>query len=129
MSLKISKNNTIPYNYFSENTGINPILTQVILDNTGGIKGSDVVTTFLVATTFNYTGIVVTPINEETGINWRVSLDNIIWSEFVNVSDMDALQSDKITSIYFAAVVANDGSVITGNYIQCKARIIATENP
>ena len=129
MSLKLSKNNIIPYQYYSESTGLTPITTQVVLDNTGGIKGSDVVSAFLIATTFNYTGINVSPVSEQAGINWRVSLDNIVWAEFVTPSAMDALIEDQNIPIYFAAVVANDGTVVTGNYIQCKVRIIAIENP
>lgn len=129
MSLKLSKNNIAPYEYFSEGSGLDPITTQVILDNTGGIKGSDVVSVFLVATTFNYTTIVVAPINEETGIDWKVSLDNITWFNSVNPVNMDALIEDQNIPIYFATVLNNDGSVITGNYIQCKVRIIAVENP
>ena len=80
MSLKLSQNNVIPYQYYSENTGLTPITTQVILDNTGGIKGSDVVSAFLIATEFNYTTINVSPVSEQVGINWRVSLDNIVWA-------------------------------------------------
>ncbi len=129
MSLKLSQNNVAPYQYYSENTELTPITTQVILDNTGGIKGSEVVSAFLVATTFNYTTITISPVSEQTGINWRVSLDNSIWYESVTPPDMDALSEDKNVSIYFAAVVANDGTVITGNYIQCKIRITAVENP
>jgi len=129
MSLKLSKNNTVPYNYYSENTNLNPITTQVTLTNTGGVRPSDIIIAFLVATTFNYTGITITPISEEVGINWRVSLDNIIWSESVSPSDMDALLSDVNIPIYIGAVVNNDGTVITGNYIQCKIRITAVENP
>jgi hypothetical protein len=129
MSLKLSKNNVLPYNYFSESTGLTPITTQVILDNTGGIKGSDIVSAFLIATEFNYTEINISPVSEQAGINWRVSLDNIAWSEFVTPSAMDALIDDQNIPIYFAAVVANDGTIVTGNYIQCKVRIIAIENP
>lgn len=129
MSLKLSKTNTTPYEYFSESTGLNPITTQVTLDNTGGIKPSEVVTTFLVATTFNYTGIIISPVNEEAGINWKVSLDNSTWFDSVNLSSMDALLDDQVISIYFGAAVNNDGSVTTGNYIHCKVKITATENP
>lgn len=43
MSLKLSKTNVPPYDYYSESTNLNPITTQVALDNAGGLKGSDVV--------------------------------------------------------------------------------------
>jgi len=129
MSLKISKTNTPPYDYISESTNVNPIQSTVTLDNTGGIKGSSVVAAHLVATTFNYTTITVTPVTEDIGIDWKVSLDNTIWANSVNPANMDALLGDQIIPIWFAAVVNNDGSVVTGNYISCKVRITATENP
>lgn len=129
MSLKLSKTNIAPYNYYSESTGLNPVTADVTLDNSGGIKGSTVVAAFIVATTFNYTNITISPVTEQAGINWRVSLDNITWFESVTPSDMDATITDQAVPIYFAAVVNNDGTIITGNYIQCKVRITATENP
>ena len=113
MSLKLSKTSTIPYDYFSESTGLNPITTQVTLDNTGGIKPSDVISVFLIATQFNYTGIAVAPVSEQTGINWRVSLDNLVWSESVNPTAMDALLEDKNIPIFFGAVVNNNAIQVT----------------
>jgi len=43
MTLKLSKTNTAPYDYYSEGSGLTPITTQAILDNTGGIVGSDAI--------------------------------------------------------------------------------------
>jgi hypothetical protein len=129
MSLKLSKNDVIPYQYYSEGTDLDPISTQVLLDNTGGIKPSDAITAFLVATTFNYTTIVVTPVNDDISIDWKCSLDNVLWSDSVNLSDINALIEDQIVPIYFGVVVKNDGTVGTGNYISCKVRITAVENP
>ncbi len=126
MSLKLSKNNIIPYEYFSEGNGLDPITTQITLDNLGGIKGSDVVSAFLIATIFNYTTIIITPINEEIGIDWKVSLDNSTWFNSVNINE---LLMDQNFPVYFAAVVNNDGSVNTGNYLQCKIKITAVESP
>lgn len=131
MSLKLAKNNTPTYDYFSEGDDTDPISVTVTLDNTGGTTESSEATAYLVATTFNYTGITVEPVNEvDSGINWQVSLSaGTGFAESVTPSNMDALSADVVTPIYLKAVNANDGSVATGNYTAANVRVTATENP
>jgi len=129
MSLLISKTNTSPYDYVSQGDESNPISVSVTLDNAGGTITSSAVTAYLVATQYNYTGITAQPINEQTGINWQVSLDNATWAESVTPADMDGRTTDALTTVYLRAVVANDGTVATGNYIQADVQVNATENP
>ena len=130
MSIKLSSTNVSPYNYYSEGDGSNPISASVTLDGTGGTVDTNVVTTYLVATTFNYTGITVQPVTEETGINWQVSLDGgTTWAESVSPADMDATAGDQTVAVSIKAVVANDGTVSTGTYVAADVQITATENP
>jgi len=129
MSLKLAKNNTSPYDYYSEGDGSDPVTVSVTLDNSGGTSDTNVVTAYLVATDYNYTGITVTTQNEETGIDWKLSLDNSTWADSINPADMDATSGDQTTPVYLKAVVNNDGTVATGNYTQADVKITATENP
>jgi len=129
MSLKLSKTNTSPYDYYSEGDGSDPVTVSVTLDGSGGTVDSDVVTAYLVATQYNYTGINVTAVNEETGIDWKFSLDNSTWADSIAPADMNATGGDQTTTVYIKAVVTNDGSVATGNYVQADIKITATENP
>ena len=129
MSLGLSSNNTSPYSYYSTGDGSNPVSVQVTLDGNGGTLDSNVVTAYLIATQFNYTGISVTAINEETGVDWKFSLDGTTWADTVNPADMDARTADQNVPIYIKAVVTNDGTVGTGNYTAADIQITATENP
>ena len=129
MSLLISKTNVSPYDYVSQGDGQNPVSASVTLDNTGGTVTSAAITAYLVGTTFNYTGITVQPINEQVGINWQVSLDNVTWLESVTPADMDGRTTDAVTTIYLRAVVVNDGTIGTRNYTQADIQVSATENP
>ncbi len=129
MSLKLAKNNAPTYDYYSEGDGTDPVSVSVTLDNSGGTSDTDVVTAYLIATTYNYTGITVQPVSEETGVDWKVSLDNSNWYDSVNPTDMDATGGDQNTTIYLKAVVNNDGTVSTGNYTAADVQITATENP
>jgi len=129
MSLKLSSTNTSPYDYYSEGDGSAPISASVTLDNNGGTKDTNVVTSYLVGTDYNYTGITVEPVNEETGIDWKVSLDNSTWDDSIDPGDMDASSDDVVTTIYLKAVIANDGTVSTGNYVAADVKVTATENP
>ena len=129
MSLKLAKNNTSPYDYYSEGDNSDPATQSVVLDNIGGTKDTNVLTAYLIATQWNYTGITVTAENEETGIDIKFSLDNSTWADSVNPADMNALSSDQNIPIYIKAVVNNDGTVDTGKYIQAKIKTTATERP
>lgn len=125
--LKLAKNNAPAYDYYSEGDGSDPISAAVVLDGSGGTVESAVVTAYLVATNYRYTGITVTPVNEETGVDWKVSLDNAAWGESVNPADMNALAADQAIPVYLKAVIANDGSVPTSIKTGADIEITATE--
>jgi len=127
MSLKLSKTNIIPYNYYSIGNNLNPILAQTILDYNNPVTYSDIITTYLVATENVYTGISLQIVDEEIGINWMISFDNINWYKTINLINIDARENDVIRMIYFRVAMLNDGTVIDGQYIQCNINIIATE--
>lgn len=131
MSLKLSKNNAPVYDYYSEGDGSDPVSVAVTLDGDGtpATIDSNVITAYLVATVFKYTGIVVQPVTEDAGVNWQVSLDNVVWAESVAPADMDALAADQVTTIYLKAVTDNDGSVATSIKTGCDVQITRTENP
>ena len=129
MSLKLSSTDLPTPTYYSEGDGTNPISVAVTLDNSGGTLDTNVITAYLVATTYNYTGITVQPVTEETGVNWQVSLDNTTWAESVAPADMDATAADASIPVYLKAVVANDATVATGTYVGADVQITATENP
>lgn len=123
--LKLSKNTAPAYDYYSEGDGSDPVPSTAAVSGTGGSALGAVVTAYLVATTYNYTGIAVTPVSEETGINWQVSLDNSTWLETVSPADMDARVTDQVTTIYLRPTVANDGSVTVGSYTACDVSVTA----
>lgn len=129
MSLKIAKNNAPAYDYISEGDGSDPATISATLNNQGGTLDSNVLTYYLVATTFNYTGISVQPITENAGIDWKVSLNNVNWFDSVSPANMDARVTDQVTTIYLKAVVNNNGTVATGNYTSADVRVASTENP
>jgi len=130
MSLLLAKNNAPTYDYYSDGAGTDPITILATLDNLGGTKTAATVSpVYLIATDWNYTSISITPINEETGINWELSLDDITYGESIAPSAMDAIAADQTLLIYARAVVTNDGSVPTGNYTVPDIRITAIENP
>lgn len=126
MSLKISNTNTPTYDYWSEGTGANPGASSASADGSGGTVNGDVVTAYLVAVGNSYSGISVAPANEETGINWQVSLDGATWGVTVYPSAMDATSADQVITLYFRPVVTNDGSVPPGLYTACNVQVAAT---
>jgi len=130
MSLLLSKNNTVTYDYYSDGDNTDPITALATLDGTGGTviaATSDPV--YLVATAFNYTTISISFTGEEAGINWEVSTDNATWLETITPADMDALATDQTLLIYMRATVINDGSLTTGIYTAPKVKTIALEKP
>lgn len=130
MSLKLSSNDTPPYSYFSSGTEATPITVSVTLDNTGGTVTSSEVTIYAVATTYNYTSITMTCVNEvDTGIDWEISLTS--GSGFANSiapGDMDASSADVTTPIYVRATFVNDGSLATGDYTAANINLSGTES-
>lgn len=129
MSLALSKNNTPTYDYYSTGDGTDPVSTSALLTNVGGTINSGTVTAYLVATTFRYTSITVGVTGEDTGIDWKLSLNNSTWADSVNPADMNALSADAVTTIYIRFVATNDGSVPTGLYDAPNITISATEEP
>lgn len=129
MSLKLAKNNTPAYAYYSTGDGSDPVRAAAIVNGGGGSANSSVVAAYLVAETYRYTDIIVQPINDEPGIDWQVSLDNSDWYDSVAPADMDALSADIATPIWLRAVVANDGSIGTGIYSVPDIEIAYIENP
>jgi hypothetical protein len=129
MSLKLAKNNAAPYDYYSEGDGSDPVVASATLDQSGGTVTSAVVTAYLVATGYLYQAIVVQPVNEESGVNWQVSVDNAIWAESVSPANMDARSADVVIPIYLRMIAANDNSKATGSYTACNVSISATESP
>lgn len=129
MSLKIATNNAPAYDYLSEGDGSNPAASSATVNGTGGTSIGTVLILYLIATTYNYTGLSVTPVNETAGINWQVSLNGSAWAESVNPGDMDARAGDQVTTLYLRPVVDNDGSVGVGTYTACDIEVAATAAP
>jgi len=130
MSLLLSKNNVPSYQYYSQGTELTPVTVTVDLDATGGtvtdVSDSPV---YAIATTWNYTDISITFINEEVGINWELSTNNTTWAEAIILSNMDALLTDQSTLIYARATFVNDGSIATGKHTTPDIRITSIERP
>lgn len=99
------------------------------LTNAGGTLNSDTINASLVASTYNYTDISITVINEQTGIDWKLSLDGSTWLDTIEPSDMNALSANVVIPVYVRYVVNNNGTVPTGVYSTPDIRITSTENP
>lgn len=132
MSIGLSKTNSEPYDYYSTGDGSDPISVSGTVSGSGGTIDSSVVTAYLVATTFRYSGIILSAVNEQTGIDWQLSLNNSTWANSITPADINAISLDVVTTIYLKAVLTNDGSgnqPATGIYTNPDIRIQATENP
>lgn len=129
MSLALSKTNTPTYDYYSTGDGTDPVSTSALLTNVGGTINSGTVTAYLVATEFRYTSITVGVTGEDTGIDWKLSLNNVDWANSVTPADMNALSADAVTTVYIRFVATNDGTVPTGLYDAPDITIAATEEP
>ena len=130
MSLQIAKNNSPTYDYYSTGDDSDPITRSVTLDGDSTPDVSGVLTAYLVATTYNYTGITVGVTGNPTGVTWEVSLaSGSGFGSSVTPSDMDATGADQTTAIYLRATVVDDGSVSTSNITAPKVNVSATENP
>lgn len=132
MSLKLAKNNTPTYDYFSEGDGTDPISVSGTVNGSGGTVDSSTATLYLIATQYRYSGITLDVLNEAAGMNWKLSLNGSTWLDSVTPADMNALSADQVTTVYAKAVLTNDGSgsqPATGIYTVPDIRIQATENP
>lgn len=129
MSLKLSKTAVPTYDYLSSSTSLNPASSSVTLDNVGGTKNGGTANLYLVATTYRYSGISITTVNEQAGIDWKLSLDNSTWLDTITPSDMNALSADAVIPVYVRPVVNNNGTVSTGKYQAPDISVSYTENP
>ncbi|WP_321367899.1 hypothetical protein [uncultured Desulfuromusa sp.] len=137
MSLELAKNNTEPYDFYSDGDGSDPISVAVTLDGSGvpATIAVEVETDiFLVAendtgTIGSYSDIGLALESEEAGIDWELSSDGVTWVESLSPADMDVSATDQTLQFYARAVFTNDGSVATANYSAPNIVITATENP
>jgi hypothetical protein len=126
MSLALVKNGTSDEYSYGVDTSDPVTIADVTLDDTGSpaTVSSTVLTTQLRATTWQYTGIAIAVNGEETGEDWKLSLDNTNWFDELTsgtggdsagqIADIDARSATQTKTVYFKKVVANDGSVSSG---------------
>jgi len=132
MSLKLAKNNAPAYDYYSEGDGTDPISASGIITGLGGTVDTTTVYMYLVATSKRYTGIVLAVANEQAGIDWKLSLDDVTYADTRAPADINALGGDQVISVYAKAVLTNDGSgnqPATGVYVTPDITITALEVP
>ena len=123
MSLKLSSNNIEPYSYYSINTNSNPVTTQLTLDYTTPSVYSNVLIVYLIATENIYTSIELSFVNEDVGITWFMSYDGNTWFTSISLIDLDARNGNVMIPLFFKSGMLNDGSVMDGNYSQCKINL------
>jgi len=143
MALELVKNGTSD-EYSYGGAGTDPVTNSTTLDDTGSpaTEDSNTVTAQLRATTYEYTGISITPADEYTGIVKKLSLDNSNWFDALTsgtggaaageIADMDATGGTQTTTVYIKDVVDNDGSVdstaVHGAYDAATFDLEFTEN-
>ena len=140
MSLKLSKNNTVAYDYLSEDGDMtNPAVRQVVIDKTGDPAEvvSDALELYLIGTDEGegdiggYTGIKVTPSTAQADLTWEISLDGgTTWAAFVEPSDMDVSEEHQIVSVHVRVKGDNSAETVlkTNNYA-AEFAIEAEQNP
>lgn len=140
MSLKLSKNNTVAYDYLSEGgTMTNPAVRQITIDKTGVPLEvtSDPLALYLVGTSEGegdiggYTGITVEPSTDQAGLSWEISLDGgATWLASVSPSDMDVTVEDQVVTVHVRVTGDNsETSPLATNNYAAEFAISATENP
>jgi len=130
--LKLAKNNTPVYDYYSNGDGSDPVSISATLDNAGGTVNTATITAYLIATTYNYTGISMSVSNEQTGIDWKLSVDNATWLDALTSTQlpaMNATSTDQVKTVYIRGVINNNGTVATGTYTTPDIQVAYTENP
>jgi hypothetical protein len=144
MALELVKNGTSD-EYSFGGTGLDPVTwASVTLDDTGtpATIDSTVLTTQLRATTYEYTGIAITPATEYTGIAVKLSLDNTNWFDALTsgaggldlgqIPDQDATGGTVTQTVYTKLTVTNDGTVdstaVHGAYDAATLDLDYTEN-
>lgn len=107
----------------------------VTLGNSGSPATVDsaVVDLYLIARTYNYTGIAMSIANEQAGMDWKLSADaGTTYEDSLDSTDlpaMDATSADQVKAIKIKAVVANNATVATGIYTVPDIQTVSTENP
>ncbi len=137
MSMRLAKNNTAPFDYYSEGDNSDPISTAVILDGSGvpaTITGNSTNTIFVIFSndgTYidNISDAEINILSEETGIDWEISEDQITWGNTISFPTQDVSSADVVIQIYARANVINDGSIPVNNYIAAKIQTSCTQNP
>lgn len=141
MSLKLSKNNTVAYDYLSEDGAMtNPAVRQIAIDKTGDPAEvvSDSLTLYLIGTDEGdvgddiggYTEITVTPSTAQAGLTWEISLDGTTWLSAISPSDMDVSASHQIETVYVRVKGDNSAeSVLATNNYAAEFAISAKQNP
>lgn len=109
-----------------------PVQTTVILDGSGtpSPKSTQTKTFYLIADTNYYEDPTISFVDEEAGIDYKVSHDNATWVDSYTFADMNALAEDQDTIFYVKAEVINDGTgsqPATDTYTEAKMRLQATE--
>ena len=106
-----------------------PISVSATLDGSGGTVDTTIVTAYLVATRFGYTTPAVQPISEESGIDWKISVDGgNTWLDTHTFTDIDARSSDVVQEVRIKAVIINDKTLGTGTYTLAKVQTSSIEN-
>ncbi len=130
--LKLAKNNTPVYDYYSNGDGSDPVSISATLDNVGGTINTATITAYLIATTYNYTGISMGILNEQAGIDWKLSIDGSTWLDALTSTQlpaMNATSTDQVKTVYIRGVIDNNGTVATGTYTTPDIQVAYTENP
>ena len=139
MSFELVKKGTT--DQFSTGSGNDPVSNEVTLNDTGTpvTIDSDVVNVELFAQDYLYTSISMQLINEETGIDYQLSLDNSNWFNLLSsgsvnddsagiIGDLNASGSFLRKDVYVKSVNSNDGTVSIGNHTIPDLQINFTEN-
>lgn len=133
MALALVKNGTT--DEFSVGDGSDPItLADVQLDETGGTVDSAVLNIEIRADTYLYENIGLSVQNEESGIDWKFSLDQSNWHDSLvggaaddavagEIGPMDATGAPVTKDIYLKAVVTNTSAVAAGAHITPDIRL------
>jgi len=137
MALQLVKNGTSDDFSFG-GAGDDPISKSVNLDDTGGTINTNTVTAQLRATTWDYTNISMSIQSEESGLDYKLSLDNTNWHDSLasgnggdaagQIANIDATGGTQTKTVYIRAVVNNNGTVTAGQKTAAKVRLNFTEN-
>jgi hypothetical protein len=137
MAITLVKKGTTDEFSFGDNS--DPITFQnVNIDNSGDPPTieSPILNVELLSTE-NIYHPVLSIISEETGIDYKLSLDNSNWFDALSygtggdaageINEIDASGDDVRKDIYIKIIIANNGSVSTGNKTAAKVNLIENE--